>query len=441
MNRLTNVLVIFVRRYLPDAFSISLLLTGIVILLGIFLAQQSAKDMMTYWGEGLFGLLPFTMQMILIMITGYALAISPIFTKNIKKLCSIPKTPTQAVLFAVTVTMVLTYINWGFGLIAAALIARELAVQQHGKGLHFPLIVAGTYCATQITGISSAATLTVATKGHFLEQEMGIVPLTSTLFSPMGIIMNITAIIIVPLIFWWMMPKKKDAIEPDLESIRQTEETAATIVPTEKMTPSERMEDSKILGFFAGLLGLVYLIIYFADAGFDLTVNVVIMIMLTAGIFAHKTPKRYYLAIAEGIKTCAGIALLFGFYAGIMGMMRNSGLAVMLSEFFVSISTEKTLPMITYLSAGLLNIFIPSGGGQWAVQGPVMVKAALDMGVDPAKIVMGVTWGDLWTNQIQPFWAIPILAIAKLGVRDIMGYGAMVTILQGIVFSILFYLM
>ena len=156
------------------------------------------------------------------------------------------------------------------------------------------------------------------------------------------------------------------------------------------------------------------------------------------GLLAHGSPARYAAAVNEGVKSVGGIILQFPFYAGMMGMMRDAGLTQVLSSWFVSISSAKTLPLFTFWSAGLVNIFIPSGGGQWAVQGPIMMEAAKSLGADGAKVAMALCWGDSWTNQIQPFWALTILAIAGLGVRDIMGYCLSIALWVGIFVSLAF---
>lgn len=156
------------------------------------------------------------------------------------------------------------------------------------------------------------------------------------------------------------------------------------------------------------------------------------------GLLAHGSPARYSAAVNEAVKSVGGIVLQFPFYAGMMGMMRDSGLTIAISNFFVSISSAKTLPLFTFWSAGLVNIFIPSGGGQWAVQGPIMMEAAKALNADAAKVTMALCWGDSWTNQIQPFWALTILAIAGLGVRDIMGYCLSIALLVGIFVSLCF---
>lgn len=441
IKKLTNVLVSLVKRYLPNPYILCVLLTFLVFILGIVLAGKSVIEMTNFWGKGMFGLLSFTMQMIMVLFTGHALATSPIVVKTLRGIASIPKNRVQAVVFTSAVAYFCSYLNWGFGLIAGALIAKEMAYQHKGKGIHFPLLVAAAYSGNIARGPSSSIPLVIATPGHFLEKTIGIVPVVDSLYSSWNIIITLVLFIVLPLLYRSMMPSVEDSIEVSLDELQLGQaSTAASAIQLKKeeMTPAQRMENSKLLSLLTGLLGLAYLVYYFVavNKGFNLDLNIVIMIFLTLGILAHSTPIRYVKAVNEAIKTCGGIALQFPFYAGIMGMMRDSGLAVIMSEWFIAISTQKTFPLFTFLSAGLINIFIPSGGGQWAVQGPIMIPAAHALDVDIAKTAMALAWGDSWTNQIQPFWALPILAIAGLDVRDIMGYCAMVTIVAGIIISL-----
>ena len=158
------------------------------------------------------------------------------------------------------------------------------------------------------------------------------------------------------------------------------------------------------------------------------------------GVLFHRTPRSLIDAFGEAAKGAAGIILQFPLYAGIMGMMTGASaegvsLASVISNFFVNISTVKTFPLFTFLSAGIVNLFVPSGGGQWVVQGPIMMPAGLEIGVDPAKTAMCIAYGDSWTNMIQPFWALPALGLAKLGARDIMGYTLIVLIVSGLVIA------
>ena len=190
------------------------------------------------------------------------------------------------------------------------------------------------------------------------------------------------------------------------------------------------------LSMLIGALGLVYLIQHFVLKGFDLNLNIVNLIFFTLGIIFHGTPKRFLAAVTNAVKTAGGIIIQFPFYAGIMGMMVASGLAGVISESFVSISNEHTFPLFTFYAAGIVNFFVPSGGGQWAVQAPIMLDAAQTLGVSYSKTAMAIAWGDAWTNMIQPFWALPALAIAGLRAKDIMGYCLFVLFLSGIIISI-----
>ncbi|NPV43941.1 MAG: short-chain fatty acid transporter [Firmicutes bacterium] len=441
IKKLSDILVTMVKKYLPNPFILAVLLNLVVFIMGIFIAKKTPMEMTKFWGNGLFGLLSFTMQMVLVLVTGHALANSPIVVRILKGITRVPKNTTQAIMFTCVVAFICSYLNWGFGLIAGALIAKEIAVQNYGKGIHFPLIIAAAYSGNIVRGPSSSIPLVIATKGHFLEELIGIVPVTQTLYSSWNLIITVVLLIAIPILYKNMIPSKEDAIEIDPEVLKEKDTKTQTEKSYKDMSPAERLENSMFLSFVTGLMGAVYLVKHFMDKGLNLNLNIVIMIFLVLGIFFHKTPIRYVRAVNEAVKTCGGIVLQFPFYAGIMGMMRDSGLAAIMSQWFISISTTKTFPLFTFWSAGLVNLFIPSGGGQWAVQGPIMIPAGHALGVDPAKTAMALAWGDSWTNQIQPFWALPVLAIAGLDVRDIMGYCAMVLILSGIIISLGFLLL
>lgn len=206
------------------------------------------------------------------------------------------------------------------------------------------------------------------------------------------------------------------------------------------MTPAERLENSRIISLLAGILGLVFLFYYFATKGFNLNLDIVNFLFLFLGILFHGTPKQFLEAVLNAVKGASGIIIQFPFYAGIMGMMTASGLAAVMSEAFVSISNDYTFHFFTFLSAGLVNFFVPSGGGQWAVQAPIMLEAAQSMGASIPKTAMAVAWGDAWTNLIQPFWALPALAIAGLKAKDIMGFCVLTLLVSGVIISIGFLL-
>ncbi|MFN3347120.1 MAG: TIGR00366 family protein, partial [Candidatus Bipolaricaulaceae bacterium] len=182
----------------------------------------------------------------------------------------------------------------------------------------------------------------------------------------------------------------------------------------------QRLDDSRVLGLIIVALAAVYFGYYFYNNGFALSLNIVIGLFLFLGLLLHGTPERYMRAVQESVGGISGIVIQFPFYAGIMGMMIGANadgmsLGKQITDAFVAWSNADTFPMLAFLSAGVVNFFVPSGGGQWAVQGPIMLPAGQALGVAPEVTAMAIAWGDAWTNMIQPFWALPLLAIAGLG--------------------------
>lgn len=419
-----------VQRYLPDAFLFAIILTLLVFVLGIGLTESTPLDMVVYWGNGFWDLLAFGMQMSLIVVTGYILANSPFFESLLSKIAKMAKTPGRAIMLVTFVTAVACLLNYGFGLVIGALFARHLI--QQVPTVNYRLLVASAYSGYLIWhgGLSGSIPLTIATPGHFLEEQLGIIPITETIFSSHNLFIVISLLITLPLLNYFIsrvvddngtgLSIKEMAVgsEPPVEPSQNEPVSTA-------LTPAERIENSKLISLITGILGLVFIVYFFIQNGLDLNINIVNFIFLFLGILFHKTPRRFLNTVSEAAKNAGGIIIQFPFYAGIMGMMLSSGLSEKLSLWFVNISNEFTFPFLTFISAGILNMFVPSGGGQWAIQGPIMIDAALELGVDTAKTAMAVAWGDAWTNMIQPFWTLPLLAIAGLKVKDIIGFCVM----------------
>lgn len=431
---LTNASVKMVQRYLPDAFLFAVILTFIVFLGGIFINGKSPMEMIGFWGGGFWNLLTFTMQMVLILITGHTLASTDICKKGLRSLAGLAKSPGQAIILVTLVSCMANWINWGFGLVISALLARELA-RQVAK-VDYRLLVASAYSGFVVWhgGLAGSVPLTVATEKHSMQDVIGIIPTSETMFSAMNLTIVITIMIVLPIVNRLMMPAEKDRIVFNGQGAM--EETAASTESMDVNSPAAKLENSKILSILISVMGIVYLVTYFAEKGFSLNLDVVIMAFLFLGILLHGTPRKFLNAMNDAVKTTSGIVVQFPFYAGIIGMITASGLATTMSQWFVSISTPTTFPLFTFWSAGLLNIFVPSGGGQWAVQAPIMLPVASELGVSHAKVAMAIAWGDAWTNLIQPFWALPVLALAGLGARDIMGYCLMLLFVTGAIISL-----
>ncbi|MCM3670743.1 short-chain fatty acid transporter [Mesobacillus maritimus] len=419
-----------VQRYLPDAFLFAIILTIAVFLLGIGLTDSTPFDMVQHWGAGFWDLLAFAMQMSLIVVTGYVLANSPFFESLLGRLARLAKSPGQAILLVTFITSIACLINYGFGLVIGALFARHLIKQVPTTS--YRVVVASAYTGMLLWhgGLSGSIPLTIATQGHFLEETMGTIPVASTLFSSFNVFIVITLLITLPILNFFLLRIIESTEKTDLRLAQNqkviTADEAKSLQPTEtihsNLTPAEKLENSRLVSLIIGVLGLVFIIAYFVQNGLDLNINIVNFIFLFLGILFHQTPKRFLNCVNDAVKNAGGIIVQFPFYAGIMGMMVSSGLSEQMSMWFVDISNEFTFPLFTFISAGVVNFFVPSGGGQWAVQGPIMIPAALELGVDTAKTAMAVAWGDAWTNMIQPFWTLPLLAIAGLKVKDIIGF-------------------
>ncbi|MFK8794894.1 short-chain fatty acid transporter [Planococcus plakortidis] len=421
-------------RYLPDPFLFVIILTVVVFGLGLGLTDSSPVQMVAFWGEGFWALLAFSMQMVLVLVTGFVLASSPIFKKGLGKLASFAKSPGSAILWVTVVSLAASWINWGFGLVIGALFAKELA--KRVGNVDYRLLIASAYSGFIIwhAGFSGSIPLSIATEGHPFADAIGIIPTSETIFASYNLLIIAALVIIVPLLNLLMMPRKEDTVTVDPAVL--VDPPVEELPSKADMTPAERLENSWLLSMVIGGLGIAFIVYYFANNGFALTLDLVNFMFLFLGILFHGTPRKYLTAVQEAVKGAGAIIVQFPFYAGIMGMMTASGLAAVISEAFVSISTATTFPLFAFLSAGLVNFFVPSGGGQWAVQAPIMLEAAEMLGSDPAKVAMAVAWGDAWTNMIQPFWALPALAIAGLKAKDIMGFCVIVLVVSGVVIGL-----
>lgn len=426
------------KRWLADAFVFAIVLTIIVYALGMIIQQKSFLDMASYWGGGMWSLLGFSMQMVLVLVTGSALAISKPVHRVLVSIAKAAHTPARAIIIVTVVALLGNWLNWGFGLIVSAILAKEIA--KANKGIHYPLLVASAYSGFIIwhSGLSGSIPLSIAAKTPVMEKfaHGAIVPTGETIFSVQTLAIVIVLVVSIPIINMLMHPKKSEEIvEVNPLAFADDDKDDVPVKARKDMTPAERQENSIVLALIIVVVGLIYVVRFFVKGG-ALSLDVVNFIFLILGLAFHKTPIAYVRAVDKSVRTCGGIVLQFPFYAGIMGIMVSSGLAATLSNWFVSISTPKTFQLFTYYAAGIVNMFVPSGGGQWAVQGPIMMPAAEALGVSYGRAAMGIAWGDAWTNMIQPFWALPLLAVAKLNIKDIMGYTTVILLWAGIITSL-----
>ncbi|MBQ6663204.1 MAG: short-chain fatty acid transporter [Firmicutes bacterium] len=454
MKRFTNACVNFMNKFLPDAFIFAVILTIIVFIAAMPAAGASPLQLVMAWGNGVWGLLAFSMQMALVVVTGTAFATAPIVKKVLEAIAKLAKTPAQGVALVVLVSGIANFLNWGFGLIVGALLGRAVARQL--KTVDYRMLIAAGYSGFVIwhAGMSGSIPLALNTAAN-LNPETGmantggavtdLISTGETIFSVWNLIMIAVVVLLTAFIFAISHPRPEDTFIADPKLLQDEERTYPKPV-----TPAEKIENSRALALIIGIAGLVWIIVNFfiktevngimfgkGLKGLDL--NAVNFIFLILGLLGHGTPIRYVHAVIDAAKGAAGVILQFPFYAGIQAMMvfaagsTGTSLAAVISNFFVSISNNITFPVFTFLAAGIVNFFVSSGGGQWAVQGPIMMPAGLALGVKPAVTGMAIAWGDQWTNMIQPFWALPALGAAGLGAKDIMGYCVLTLLVMGVV--------
>jgi short-chain fatty acids transporter len=420
-------------RWLPDAFIIAIVITFIVLITGVFIQNQPPVHMVRFWGDGVWNLLVFSMQVTITLFTGSVLAQTQTVRSGLKKIASIAKSPGQAIILMTTIALICCWISWGFGLIASALMAREIALQV--KGVHYPLLVASAYSGMLVwhAGLSASIPLKIAAAdGDGLSALLNgnTIPLSETIFSWESLTICLVLFFTLPIVNKLMLPAPKETVEIEPRIINLHTDTKIKI-----STPAQYIENHRLPTLSLGLLGAFYLIDYIANGGV-IGLNVINFIFLVTGLLLHQSSASYLTALSEAVKGLSGIVLQFPLYAGIMGMIVGSGLAVSMSEWFVDISNAETFTLLTFLSAGIVNIFVPSGGGQWAIQAPIVIPAAQSLGVPLNHAAMAVSFGDAWTNMIQPLWALPLLGIAGLKIKDIMGYCTVTLIWSGLVFAL-----
>jgi len=433
MDKITMFFTELMRKYLPDPFVFALGLTYIAAFLAVVVEGKSILEVTNYWGNGFWNLLTFTCQVVITLAMGYVMAIAPPTEKLMDKITSLIHTPTTAIIVATLVGGVGSYLNWAFGLVVGGIIAKKLALKV--RGVHYPLIIAAAYSGFTLYGLGFSATIPVliSTEGHPMAAQMGVIPLSDTIFHPVMLATSLVVIITLPLLNAFLQPRNKDLIievDPNIDAA-----DAAKISSTEalEVTLASKFNNSRIMSMIVCAMALTYIVMYFTS-GKGLNLNVFNFIFLFTGIFLMGTPSRYVAKLVEGVKTTSGIILQYPFYAGIMAIMGSSGLMITISDIFMEISTPGTLPFWGLVSSFFINFFAPSGGGHWVIQGPFMVEAANALSSSLAQNSMAVMLGNAWNDLIQPFWILPALAISKLKLKDVMGYTVISMFWVGIIY-------
>tara|TARA_X000001036_G_scaffold270493_1_gene251158 strand:+ start:1270 stop:2448 length:1179 start_codon:yes stop_codon:yes gene_type:complete len=383
--------------------------------------------------------------MILILVLGNILVLSSPVSRLILVIAKKANSTEKAVIIVSVSVMLVAFFNWGLGLIFGAILARKIgdySVENNIK-LNYPLVGAAGYVGLMIwhSGISGSAPIKVAEDNHlsslmssrndsYLYSDLPTsLNFDLTVLSSANLITFLVLLILVPLTFYFLSKNSSSQ-----NTVLTNENIMNNDVQDEIRT--NNLESSRI---FSILFGVILLIAFFYQysedlINFKITPNSLNFFMLGLSILLHSNFKSFLNALRKSINGASGILIQFPLYFGIMGIMKESGLIVYVSDFFISISNEFTLPIFTFFSAAIINVFVPSGGGQWVIQGPVVIAAATELNVPIQKVVMALAYGDQLTNMLQPFWALPLLAITKLKAKEILPYTLIIMLVGLVVF-------
>ena len=442
LKRIGNTCVEGVRRWLPDPFVFALLLTLATGATAMVWVDATPLEVITGWYDGFWILLEFGMQMVLILATGYAIALSTPVKRLIDRLAATIASPGQVYLVVLVAGGLLVLVSWGW-VVLTAVLARELASRI--RGIDYPYLIACTYLSSNawVVGLSSSIPLLLNTPGNFLiESGMlpGTIPVSQTLGSPLNLAVAAVYLVVSPAVMWLMRPRSavielaELRTDPD-DANRPSVADEADTMRLEEPALSDRLNASVLLQGVVAFLGLGYVVVHFATNGFDLNLNLMIFIFLMLGLLLHRTPIRYVVAMGRACSNISGIVFQYPFYAGIMGIMLATGLGKAVALWMASVATLETIPLVAYVMGGVVNFSIPSAGGEWAVLGPPLVEAVreltgaagpADIQGHVARVAMAVAYGETLTNLLQPFFLLAVLPVMGAGVkiqaRDLMGY-------------------
>jgi short-chain fatty acids transporter len=447
------------RRWLPDSFILALLLTLIAAIWAFATMNVGPVRIAEAWYKGFWSLLEFAMQMVMILVTGYAIAISPIAIRFIDWLAGRIRKPLFVYAGVLFVGQIFVFFSWGW-IALTAVLARELS--RRVKGVDYNLTAAAVYASLLPWhgGMSGSIPLVINTPDNFLIEAgvlADIIPTALTLGSTTNLVINVSLLLTLPILFMMMCPSGDKIRTFDelcegnasAEPMSVKEEAGRLCLPFKCV--SDILNSSQMISLPISLMGLYIIIAHFWTKGFDINLNIMSFLLIVLGIMAHRTPIRYVVAMKRASSNVSGIILQFPFYAGIMGIMIHTGLGSRVATSLAAATSPESFPFVAFLTGGLLNIFVPSGGGEWAVVGQPVVEAAktvaANAGMAPevtqsfiAKIAMSVAYGDAWTNMIQPFWTLtffPIMAAgSRLQARDIMGYTFVALIWSFFIFTL-----
>lgn len=437
------------QRVLPSPFTIAILLTVFTVVLALLLTESQTDqwhliEILLYWEAGFFDFLKFAMQMMLILVLGHVLALTYPANKLLNRLVKHCTSTARAAFIVTFISVLVAFLNWGLALILGAIFARKVGehASKNKIPINYPLIGAAGYSGLMVWhgGLSGSAPLKVAEEGHKFVEQIGLISFSDTIFSTMNLVCMLLLIILLPLAMYWM----GNRVKSDVLYLETTDKENSS-PPNNVISGAERLDYSPILSTALGfvMISIGFYKVLFAPLlngqSFDwsfsfINPNYIIFMLFGFAILLHGSFFKFNQAVSKGIGGSAGIMIQFPFYAGIMGIMIGSGLVNVFSNVFVELSTATTFPVFTFFSAGLVNIFVPSGGGQWLVQGPILIEASQQLHVPIEKSIMALCYGDQITNMLQPFWALPLLGITGLKAKEILPYTVFLLLIGVLIF-------
>lgn len=442
-------------KWVPSPFLFAIILTFIAYLAAIAFTPDGPFENIVNWYDGFWVLLEFAMQMVLILVTGYAVADSNLVSSYLNRIASAPSNGAQAAGLVAAVSLVFGYLHWGIGLIVGAIFAIFVAREGHRNGhtYHYPLLCAGGYTSQVIwhVGPSTSAGLLSATEDHVFVDVIGVVPLSESVFTVYAFGIAILVFLTVVPTMYFLAPEERNArgIEdyaPSLVEGGRSDQQAMTDggapetdTATTTASPADKLNNSRLVGYMLASGMMIYVLWFFYSAGGigqALDLNVFNFAFISLGLYLYGTPTSYMGAIRDATESAAGIIMQFPFYAGILGIISNSGLSDMIAQVLLDVATPATFPVIAWLLGGIMNFFVPSGGGEWGIIGGIIGGAANELGVPAGKAIVAYGVGDMWTNMFQPFWAIPLLGITGMRARDLLGYTLLLMVVLTPVFAI-----
>lgn len=430
-------------QYIPDALVFTIGLTIVMFILGLIFTGSGPIVLIDGWYNGLWTQIGFAFQMSLMVLFTSSAAQSPQIERVLTKLSKIPKSRNSAIVLIMVLGFITScFINWAFCLILVPIFAKQVC--KVNKEIHYPAIIAAGYVTMnlgQTINPSESAYALLATEGHFLQSKIGILTQNLTTYNPVNLTVFLITAIVITLFAVLIKPSKEEIITlANLEDDLENEILASIDVGNNKKTVADKLNENKILLPIFGIVGLIIIGKSIATNGIigSLNFNFVIFLFLVMNFFLYNAPVKFIEAIENAIKSVPGVMIQFPLYGGIMGMMTQSGLTNVIAVYLAEISTLRSFPITSFFSAAIVNLFIPSQGGQWMVQGPVLVEAAEALKANIPVMVSAFVHGDEVTNLINPLYAIPVLAVAGLKLKDIWGFMAFFCVTWMIIASALF---